>query len=353
MQTTEQTASAPILTPISRGERIEALDVVRGFALIGIFLMNVEFFSRPMNGIGEGMPIGLTGLDWFASWFVAYFVQGKFWTIFSLLFGMGFAVMLTRAEAAGRNFIGTYLRRILALGVIGAVHYIFIWQGDILFSYAVAAGALMILLCGKWKPIFIGMAACLGLGFIPGFDPFFAIVFGLVFVCLCILYLRGEKMVNIRGRSIPLVSVILLTIGTLVTIAAIVFWLLPNGPRDPRVPLSVMGPILLLIGYLAAKYREPVEKRTVRLSITLYIFAGATMTIFGLVDYLTPPEPEVPVASAATPGTPVAASGKSIEAPVAATAATTAATRVTAVPDAAKTDAMPATPAAKSTDTKV
>ena len=358
MQAIEQTAPAPTMAPISRGERIEALDVVRGFALIGIFLMNVEFFSRPMNGIGEGMPVGLTGLDWFASFFVAYFVQGKFWTIFSLLFGMGFAVMLTRAEAAGRNFIGTYLRRILALAVIGAVHYIFIWQGDILFSYAVAAGMLMILLYGKWKPIFIGMAVCLGLGFVPGFDSFFGIVFGLVFVSLCILYLRGEKMVNIRGSRIPLISVILLSVGTLVTIAAIVFWLLPNGPKDPRVPLSVMGPILLLIGYLAAKYREPVEKRTVRLAITLYIFAGATMTIFGLVDYLTPPEPEVPMVSVATPAVPAVA-GKDAGAKVGDDKVAVASAIVAAplaskavVADAAKTETVPVAAAARSGDIK-
>ena len=47
-----------------------------------------------MAAFNEGIPRGLTGVDWLASWFVAYFVAGKFWTIFSLLFGMGFAVML-------------------------------------------------------------------------------------------------------------------------------------------------------------------------------------------------------------------------------------------------------------------
>ena len=57
--------------------------------LIGIFLMNIEWFNRSSSGIGLGMPLGLTGIDWFASWFIAYFIQGKFWTIFSLLFGMG------------------------------------------------------------------------------------------------------------------------------------------------------------------------------------------------------------------------------------------------------------------------
>ena len=59
--------------------------------------MNIEYFNRTLSSLGQGMPRGLTGVDWWASWFLAYFVQGKFWTIFSLLFGMGFAVIRTRS----------------------------------------------------------------------------------------------------------------------------------------------------------------------------------------------------------------------------------------------------------------
>ena len=141
------------LAPIAANQRIEALDVVRGFALLGIFLMNIEFFNRTFGSFDEGMPRGLTGIDWLASWFIAYFVQGKFWTIFSLLFGMGFAVMMVRAEQAGREFKTVYLRRVLALAVFGAAHFVFLWEGDILFSYAVAALMLMVVLYGKPKPL--------------------------------------------------------------------------------------------------------------------------------------------------------------------------------------------------------
>ena len=121
MQTELTTSSSAALAPTLPEQRIEALDVVRGFALLGIFLMNIEFFNRETLSIGQGMPLGLTGIDWWASWFVAYFVQGKFWTIFSLLFGMGFAVMLTRAEQAGRAFMAPYLRRLAGLAVFGAL----------------------------------------------------------------------------------------------------------------------------------------------------------------------------------------------------------------------------------------
>jgi uncharacterized membrane protein YeiB len=70
------------VAPVALGERIAVLDVIRGFALIGIFLMNIEFFNRPVGELGEGMPSNLEVFDWLASYLIAYFVAGKFWTIF-------------------------------------------------------------------------------------------------------------------------------------------------------------------------------------------------------------------------------------------------------------------------------
>ncbi len=282
------------LEPIAANQRIEALDVVRGFALIGIFLMNIEFFNRAVSGIGEGMPLGLTGIDWFASWFVAYFVQGKFWTIFSLLFGMGFAVMMVRAERAGREFKGVYLRRILALAVFGAAHYIFLWEGDILFSYAVAALGLLILLYGRAKFIAMGIGVLVALGFVPGCDSLFGVAFGLAFVGLIAIFLRSDKHIQIRSRSVPLFSLIVLSIGALLSIAAVVFWLLPDGPKDPRLPLTVFGPMLLVVGWLAWKYHEPVEKRSLRMAVSIYVFMALAMTFAGVIQHLTPPEPDAP-----------------------------------------------------------
>src|SRR5438132_3501662 len=108
----EQPAAEP-LAPLSSGERIQSLDVVRGFALIGMLMMNVEFFNRATATLSNGLPPGVTGIDRWAGWFVQYFVTGKFWTTFSLLFGMGFAVMLTRAERSHRSFLAPYIRRIV------------------------------------------------------------------------------------------------------------------------------------------------------------------------------------------------------------------------------------------------
>lgn len=153
--------------PVSEAERLPVMDVLRGFALLGIFLMNIEFFNLPMQQFGSGVVPG-QGLDTAAGLFVALFVQGKFWVLFALLFGMGFALMRQRAVDAGRPFVGTYLRRTLLLMLFGALHIVLLWVGDILLAYGLAAllllalvklrgtaalvlGVLLfVLLCGFW-----------------------------------------------------------------------------------------------------------------------------------------------------------------------------------------------------------
>ena len=292
METATLAVAEPDLVPTTATQRIEALDVVRGFALLGIFLMNVEYFNRTLLSIGQGMPRGLTGIDWLASWFVAYFVQGKFWTIFSLLFGMGFAVMMTRATQAGREFKTVYLRRVLALAVFGAAHFILLWEGDILFSYAVGALMLMIVLYGKTKWILLGIAVAIGLAFIPKWGPVGAVAGGLAAAGLVAIYLRSGKRVRIFPWRIPLFSFLLLLIGVLLIIAAAVFWLLPNGPVAPRLPLSVFGPLLFVAGWLSWKYYEPPEKRSVRLAVSIYLFAGLATVASGLVQRFAP-DPDV------------------------------------------------------------
>ena len=151
MSDSQATAVAGGFKPVQAAERIHALDIVRGFALIGIFLMNVEWFSRPISELGTGVDMRLTGMDYAASWFIYTFVQGKFWTMFSLLFGMGFAVMLGRAETTDRSFMTPYLRRIVGLFLFGSAHYVFVWTGDILHNYAVTALALLLIATRSWK----------------------------------------------------------------------------------------------------------------------------------------------------------------------------------------------------------
>lgn len=134
----------PELAPVTGTERIQALDAIRGFALLGILLMNIEGMVGPLMASMSGLDPGLSGADRWVDGAIYLLVQGKFFPLFSMLFGMGFAIMLARAQAAGRPFFGVYLRRVLALLVIGLLHALLVWSGDILVTYALM-GFVMLL----------------------------------------------------------------------------------------------------------------------------------------------------------------------------------------------------------------
>jgi uncharacterized protein len=139
--------AAGVLAPIQASERLVALDALRGFALLGIALMNIEYFSRPLQGVMLGLDPTLAGADRAAGWLIAAFVQGKFWALFSLLFGMGFAMMVARADAlrADPGFDRIYARRLGGLLLIGLLHTLLLWSGDILVPYALGGFLLLLL----------------------------------------------------------------------------------------------------------------------------------------------------------------------------------------------------------------
>jgi len=130
------------LEPVPSSERLGVMDSLRGIALIGILMMNIEWFNRPTSELGR-FDSSLNGYDYGASFFVKLFVEGKFYKLFALLFGMGFAVMLIKAQQSGRPFASMFVRRMSALFIFGMAHYIFIWDGDILHDYAFAGLLLL------------------------------------------------------------------------------------------------------------------------------------------------------------------------------------------------------------------
>lgn len=117
-------------------KRIEVLDGFRGFALLGILIVNVNFFNESLMAISLG---GTPVEGWWNETIKAVsvlFVEGKFLLLFSFLFGYGAVILYSNAEAAGRKFTPMFIRRMMALLLFGILHGIFIWHGDILTSYA-------------------------------------------------------------------------------------------------------------------------------------------------------------------------------------------------------------------------
>src|SRR5271166_6071726 len=128
--------------PVSLSERILFIDVLRGMALFGILAANMRAFVAPMDIYGNIGALFHGRADVLAQWFIDAFIQGKFISIFSFLFGMGFAIQMSRAEAKGVRFLSFYPRRLLALALFGVIHGVLIWGGDVLLTYACSGGLI-------------------------------------------------------------------------------------------------------------------------------------------------------------------------------------------------------------------
>lgn len=140
---TSHTPTQPDLAPIQQGERIQILDILRGFAVFGILAVNIVGFAGPVFWPGYIPPAAQPWYDTLAARLVQFFAEAKFYTIFSFLFGLGFSVQLGRAAAKGKDICSFYPRRLGILFAIGILHAILLWTGDILRLYALLGCALL------------------------------------------------------------------------------------------------------------------------------------------------------------------------------------------------------------------
>jgi len=138
------------ISPISSSERIISLDILRGFAIMGILIMNIQSFSivgaAYLNPTAYGDFTGINKWTWLLS---HVFADNKFMTIFSMLFGAGIVLMSNKIEEAGLKPAVLHYRRMFWLLVIGLVHSYLFWFGDILTAYAMCG--LIVFLFRKLK----------------------------------------------------------------------------------------------------------------------------------------------------------------------------------------------------------
>lgn len=136
-------AGSATARPAAKSERYDALDAMRGFALLGIFAANIRFFSG-WEFITQEDRTALAGED-HALWDFLHLalIDGKFYTLFALLFGIGFALQLNRLEERGAAATRIYLRRTFILLGFGLTHLFVLWEGDILAPYALLGFALL------------------------------------------------------------------------------------------------------------------------------------------------------------------------------------------------------------------
>src|SRR5271170_4787578 len=146
-------AALPVVSagPVTAKERIQSIDVMRGVALLGILVMNIQDFSMIGQAYMNPTAYGdLHGLN-YAVWYTCMlFADLKFMSIFSMLFGAGIFLMTSRIEASGQRSRPIHYRRMGWLALFGCLHGYLLWTGDILFTYAL--GGIFAYLSRKWRP---------------------------------------------------------------------------------------------------------------------------------------------------------------------------------------------------------
>jgi len=167
-------------TPVSQVDRIEILDILRGFALFGILIMNIINLSGyELISDSEKSAFSTYRVDQFLVYMARVLFDGKFYTIFSILFGIGFSIIMMRLKSKATNWKAIFYRRLLILALIGYLHLQFLWAGDILVAYALMGCLLPLFSDFSDRKLIITASALLILsiflhilvvstGFIPG-----------------------------------------------------------------------------------------------------------------------------------------------------------------------------------------
>lgn len=128
----------PAHRPVEEAARLEALDVLRGFAVLGILVVNIQLFAMPYAASINPTALGPPSRTDFAIWTLSHvLVDQKLMSIFAMLFGAGVLLFTTRAANRGGRSAVLHYRRMFWLLVFGLMHAYLIWYGDILVLYAV------------------------------------------------------------------------------------------------------------------------------------------------------------------------------------------------------------------------
>ena len=189
-------------TPLASGERLEILDVLRGLAVCGILIGNMQWFS----GYGMMPPILVEQAplaDKVTAFLVHFLVEGKFYSIFSFLFGFGFALQIARAGDRGDTNASTFKRRLFWLLVIGLLHAYLLWAGDILSIYALMGFVLLLFrnTSNKWLLRWTAILVC-----IPVVTYFFLYLAFIAFVPADVLAQIETSQVERWNQSVATVT---------------------------------------------------------------------------------------------------------------------------------------------------
>ncbi len=130
-------------SPIGANERIPIIDALRGLAIFGILMVNLPLMYGPMSNVLVNPHLALTPADQLGEWIIKVFFEGKFYVLFSALFGFGFYIFLNKPSGSPEQNLKRFRRRLFYLLLFGIAHVHFLWAGDILVYYALFGFALI------------------------------------------------------------------------------------------------------------------------------------------------------------------------------------------------------------------
>lgn len=159
--------------PTQSANRILHLDIFRGFAILGIFMVNILVMNVSFVYRGDWLIENASRMNEAAYWFLEMFFFSKFFPIFSFLFGIGVALQIRSLKTKNANSTLFLFRRFSALFVFGIAHILFIWSGDILHLYAAFGFVLMLMY--RTPPIVILLTA-IAVFIFPYFDDIYQFV---------------------------------------------------------------------------------------------------------------------------------------------------------------------------------
>ncbi|MFW5656668.1 MAG: DUF418 domain-containing protein [Bacteroidota bacterium] len=130
--------------PLKQNERIELIDALRGFALFGILMVNLPLMYQPMSQMMAGADPDASTLKIIGESFIKFFFEGKFYVIFSMLFGFGFWIFMNKSKGQEKSTLPIFKRRLLFLLLFGIAHISLLWAGDVLLFYALFGFLLLL-----------------------------------------------------------------------------------------------------------------------------------------------------------------------------------------------------------------
>ena len=147
--------------PIETQKRIDLLDIFRGFAVFGIFVVNIEIMNCTFFNQAGFSGQWTSTIDQVSVRILQLFFYSKFFPIFSFLFGLGISMQALKRIEENKNSSTFFFRRMLGLFIMGALHVLFLWSGDVLHLYALLGFLTVVLLKLPNKALLIGSVTLL------------------------------------------------------------------------------------------------------------------------------------------------------------------------------------------------